>query len=323
MPDAGQHHVVVGAGGIGRGIAERLAAAGHRVRLVSRSGRSPEGLPAGLSGLVEPAALDLLAPDAGERLATLTSGAASLVNAANPTSYGAWERQWPVMHAALLHAAERSGAGLVTVGNLYPYGRPAGPMTEDTPQRPCSVKGEIRARTWDEALAAHEAGRLRATELRASDYLGPGAGKGVSFAGEFVVAPAVAGRPVRNLLGRTDVPHSWTYLPDIAELGASLAMRGEDEVWGRVWHVPTAPPRTIAELAQDAARLARAPAARVGTMPGKPLLMRLVPTLRAAREMEYQFEMPFEIAAPRTEEVLGLRATPWEQVLRGTVAGLS
>lgn len=256
------HHVVVGAGGIGRGIAERMAAAGHRVSLVSRSGRGSavdqdrQGVRT--SGVIEPIAVDLLAPDAGERLASLATGAASLVNAANPPSYGVWGEQWPVMHAAFLHAAERSGAGLVTVGNLYPYGRPEGPMSENTAQRPCSVKGEIRARMWDEALAAHEAGRLRATELRASDYLGPGAGKGVSFAGEYVVAPAATGRPVRNLLGRTDVPHSWTYLPDICQLGATLAMTNDERVWGRVWHVPTAPPRTIAELAQDAARVAGA-----------------------------------------------------------------
>lgn len=312
---AAQQHVVVGSGGIGTGIARLLAAEGHQVTLVSRSGRGEA-----LAG-VERVPLDLAEEGAGPRLTTLAQGATSIVNALNPKSYGRWDKEWPPMAAHLLTAAERSGAGLVTVGNLYPYGEVDVPMSEGRPDRPTSTKGRVRAAMWEQARTAHEQGRIRATELRASDYFGPGAGRGVSFANDYVIAPAAAGKPVRNLLGRLDAPHSWTYLPDIARLGAVLAT--DERAWGQVWHVPTAPPRTIAQLAQDAARAAGAPAPGVGMMPGKPLLMALVPTLRAVREMEYQFLRPFEIDASLTEQTFGLTATSWQEALAATVAALA
>jgi hypothetical protein len=47
-------------------------------------------------------------------------------------------------------------------------------MTEDLPLRPNSVKGQVRTKLWTDALAAQEAGRIRAVEVRGSDYLGRG-----------------------------------------------------------------------------------------------------------------------------------------------------
>ena len=97
------------------------------------------------------------------------------------------------MARAFLEVAERTGAGLVTVGNLYGYGRVDGPITPQAPVRPAGVKGQVRARMWADALAAHTAGRVRATELRASDYFGPGASAGMSMANDYVIGPAVRG----------------------------------------------------------------------------------------------------------------------------------
>lgn len=103
-------HVVIGAGGIGRATATALLAAGQEVVVVSRSG--PKDLPEG----AEAKAVDIT--DA-ESLDAAVAGADSIVNAANPSRYWLWEREWPVMAAALLGAAERSGASLVTMSNLY------------------------------------------------------------------------------------------------------------------------------------------------------------------------------------------------------------
>lgn len=46
-------------------------------------------------------------------------------------------------------------------------------MSADSPLTPPSRKGAIRAAMWEDPLAAHAAGRVRALEVRASDYLGP------------------------------------------------------------------------------------------------------------------------------------------------------
>lgn len=306
------HHLVVGAGGIGRATAASLVDLGHQVTLLTRSGTDP-----GLAG-VRAVAGDAADADAVTRAAR---GAASIVNAVNPPKYTTWARDWPPVAAALLTAAERTGAGLVTVSNLYGYGRVDAPMTEDTPLRPNGTKGEIRARMWGDALAAHRAGRVRATELRAADYFGPGAGAGTSYLNQYVVTPAAAGRTVRLVMGGPDVPHSWTYLDDIGVLAATLAT--DDRGWGRAWHVPTTPPRTARQVAADAAAVRGRPAPRVVLLPAVVRrAARVVPVVRELDETRHQFERPFVLDSSAATGVFGLEATPWEDALRRTVESL-
>src|SRR4051794_22534219 len=157
-------HVVVGAGAVGTRTATLLADRGHRVRILSRSGAGPD------DPRVERVSAD--AADAG-RLADLSRGATAIYNAVNPP-YHRWPRDWPPIAAALLGAAEREGAVLATVSNLYGYGPVDGPMTEDLPLAASGPKGRTRAAMWHDALASHAAGRIRATEVRPSSYLGHG-----------------------------------------------------------------------------------------------------------------------------------------------------
>ena len=81
---------------------------------------------------------------------------------------------WPPVAAAFLAAAERSGAVLVVASCLYGYGPVDVPMVESLPDAATTKKARIRADMWADALALHEAGRIRAVEVRGSDYMGPG-----------------------------------------------------------------------------------------------------------------------------------------------------
>src|SRR6266536_1896491 len=157
-------HVVVAAGPIGSAVAQLLADEGEQVRVVTRRGGGPRH-----------PAVERVAADAadGARLSELARGAVALYNCANP-QYHRWPTDWPPIAAALLAAAENSGAVLTTTANLYGYGPVDGPMTEDTPLASTGRKGRVRTRMWLDALAAHDAGRVRATEARASDFIGPG-----------------------------------------------------------------------------------------------------------------------------------------------------
>lgn len=305
-------HLVVGAGAIGRGIAGRLAEQGDRVVLASRSGvtTAPPG--------VEGAQVDAADADALVRLA---QGADSLVNAVNPPSYTTWARDWPPVAAAMLAAAEKSGAGLVTVGNLYGYGPVSAPMTESTPLAATGTKGRIRASMWTDALAAHEEGRLRATELRASDYFGATAQPRTSYLNEFVLRRATRGATVWFPVGEVDAPHSWTYLPDIAALGAALAT--DDRSWGRAWHVPTAPARSVEQVAADLAGLTGSAPVRVRKVPSVlRSAMRVMPVMRELDETAHQFERPFVLDSSAAQETFALPPTPWLQALEESVAGL-
>src|SRR5262249_25600229 len=82
-----------------------------------------------------------------------------------------WLTDWPPLASALLTAAERTRGLLVTMGNLYGYGPVTGPITEATPLAATHPKLRLRADMGRAALAAPAAGRIRATEVRASDYL--------------------------------------------------------------------------------------------------------------------------------------------------------
>ncbi|GAA3739118.1 NAD-dependent epimerase/dehydratase family protein [Micromonospora maritima] len=293
-------HVIVGAGPVGTATARLLVDQGERVRVVTRRGTGPEH-PA-----VERVAAD--AADA-DRLSTLTEGAVALYNCANP-AYHRWPLDWPPLAAALLTAAERGGAVLGTVGNLYGYGPVDAPMTESTPLAATGVKGRVRNRMWADALAAHRAGRARVTEVRGSDYVGVG---GTSLA--MMVLPRVlSGRRV-FLPVDWDAPHSWTYVPDVAR--TLVAAATDPRAWGRAWHVPSAPAVSMRDLAGRTARRAGAPAPRLTRMPYPVLWLAGVanPFAKELRETAHQFARPFVLDSTAATATLGIEPTPLDRVV--------
>jgi nucleoside-diphosphate-sugar epimerase len=298
-------YVIVGAGPIGTATARHLVELGHQVRMVTRTGSGPE--------TVTRVAAD--ATDAS-RLAELATGAAALYNCANPP-YHRWPELWPPLAAAMLEAAQRTGAALVTMSNLYGYGPVAGPIVEDLPLRPTTVKGRIRAEMWRDALAAHRAGRVRVTEARASDYIGPGAKSLFTT----MIAPAVRGGKQAYVPANLDVPHSTTFTGDV---GAALAVLGTDErSLGRAWHVPTAEPVTLRALATRYAEIVGAPPPRLRVMPD--VVLRLGGLFnreaREFREVRYQFEHPWVLDSTAAQATFELRPTPPDDALRAMAGG--
>ena len=298
--------IVFGAGPVGRAIAAGLVSQGLAVRLASRSGTGPA-----LAG-VRRMAVDAADADAVARAA---AGCDVIYNALNP-DYTRWVTDWPPMATALLSAAETTGAVLVTVSNLYAYGPVSGALTEDLPLAAPGKKGQVRAQMFQQALAAHEAGRAKVVEVRASDYIGPGA---ESHMGDRVVPRILAGKSVK-VVGATDQPHSWTYTDDVATL--AIAAGQDPSSWGRAWHVPSNPARTQAEVVADLAAVAGVPAPAVSAYPAWLMsAMGMVnPMIRELKETNYQFESPFVLDSSAAEGHFGIKPTPWDQVLAATVA---
>ena len=300
-------HVIVGAGPVGTATARLLAERGERVRVVTRRGTGPEH-----------PAIERVAADAADadRLTALTEGADALYNCANP-EYHTWPTDWPPLAAALLTAAERSGAVLTTVGNLYGYGPVDAPMTEATPLAATGVKGRVRNRMWADALAAHRAGRARITEVRGSDYIGLG-GKSLPM---MVLPKVLAGQRV-FLPVAWDAPHTWTYVGDVAR--TLVAAATDPRAWGRAWHVPSAPPMSMRALADRAAELAGAPAPRLTRMPYPVLWLGGLadPFAREMRETAHQFAGPFVMDSTAASETFGIEGTPLDRVVDEMVTGL-
>lgn len=299
-------HVIIGSGGVGTATAQALVDAGHEVAVVTRSGSGP-GDPR-----ITRVAADAADPFA---LATAVGAADALYNCANPP-YHRWPELWPPMASAMLEVASRTGAVLVTMGNLYGYGPVDHPMTEGEALAATGTKGRVRNAMWEEAIAAHREGRARITEARASDFFGPGVVE-TSFFGRNV-ARLLAGKKTW-VLGDPDVPHSATYVPDV---GRTLATLGTDErAWGRAWHVPTGPALTQRQLATRFCEVAGAPAASVAAMPHAMLAVAGVfsPQVREIKETRYQFDRPFVLDSSACTETFGIEATPLDEALAAVV----
>ena len=303
-------HVVFGTGAIGLATLDALLRRGEQVRMVNRSGSAqvPDGV-------------EVIAGNAADPDFTIavTKGARVVYQTLNPP-YDSWTEQFPALQAGVLAAAQAAGARLVSMENVYMYGRPAGrPLTEDRAHDAHTKKGRVRSRMARDLLAAHGAGRVEVAIGRASDYFGPRGGA-QSNLGDRLFPAALAGRTA-GVLGDPDQPHTYTYVPDIGE---GLAVLGEHpSAPGAVWHLPNDPvTRTTRELVELAYRAAGRPRARLREIP--PLLIRLAaiakPTLRELLEMRYQFEEPFVVDSSRMTTQLGAKATPAEQAINETLA---
>jgi nucleoside-diphosphate-sugar epimerase len=279
-------------------LARLLVERGEQVRVITRSGGGPDGV-------------ERVAADAKAGLKQYVEGATAIYSCAGP-AYDKWSTEWPAINNALIEAAETSGAVLVSTGNLYGYGAVDGPMTEQLPLRPNTVKGRVRAQLWTDALAAHEAGRIRTAEVRGSDYLGAGA---VSPFSVTVLPKVIAGK--RGMMpGDLDAPHSWTYVGDVAR--TLIAVADDENAWGRAWHVPTPEPVSVRRLAARAAELAGAPAAKVASMPT--VVLRLAGLVDASArelvEMLYQWQRPFVVDSTAATVAFGIEPTRTDDALR-------
>ena len=297
-------HVIVGAGAVGSSAARLLAERGERVRIVSRRGTGPD------HPQVERVAAD--ATDA-QRLTDLATGAEVLYNCLNPL-YHRWATDWPPLSSGLLAAAEQTGAVLATVGNLYPYGPVDGPITPETPLAAQHPKLRLRGEMWRTAKRLHDAGRIRTTEVRGSDYI-----EANSIFTFVLREPLLAGRRA-YVPAPLDVPHSWTLISDVARTLVTVA--NDPRGYGEAWLVPTNPPLTVRELAARFTRVAGIPAAKLTALPYAALWLAGLrdPFVRELRITRYQFTRPFVLDSSRTERTFGLAPSDLDAALKSLVA---
>jgi len=305
QPSKGDVHVVVGAGGAsGRLVVRDLVRAGHRVRAVTRDGRD-----VGTPGA------ELVAADARD-LTSMTEacrGARTVYLCAMPALHR-WRLEFPVLTDSLIGAAAESGARLVFADDTWMYGRVQSPMTEDTPYRPVSAKGTLRAWLAERILRAADSGRLRVSVVRAGELYGPGVRS--MIAGN-VFAAAARGRTVR-WLGNPDLPLTPTYIDDFARTLAVVGLH--DDRPAATWHVPHPVPTTGRSVAATACAHAGTGLrlAAHGTRQ-LTLLGAVLPLAREAAELVYQFEQPFVVDGSRAADAFDLSPTPYDRGIAATV----
>jgi nucleoside-diphosphate-sugar epimerase len=296
-------HVVVGAGPTGTATALLLAESGDDVRVVTRRGTGP----------AHPR-IELAAADAASGLVDLAKGAATLINCAMPP-YNRWPEETPALSDALLTAAERTGAGYVNLSNAYSYGPADSPLADDLPLRPTTIKGRVRAQMYRDGLAAHEAGRLRFTEVRPADYLGVGA---LAMFNWFIGPQVQAGQEV-VFPADLDVAHSWSYTGDVAK--TLVAVARSERSWGTAWHTPQTSDMSIREIATRFATLSGRPQPPVREMTPLELHAAMAdPLMVESAEMQYLYQRECVLDWSRTAAEFDLKPTPLDDVLRELAA---
>jgi nucleoside-diphosphate-sugar epimerase len=300
-------HVVFGAGQVGRALSQRLTDIGLSVRVLSRN------RPAELADGVDWRSVDA----SDHHAATEAVAGASVIYQCLNAPYTDWPKLFPPLQQGVLSGAERCGALLVTLENIYGYGPAAGkPMTEDLPLAATTVKGRTRAAMTKELLAAAKSGRIRVAIGRASDFFGAGVTE--TTLGERVFPNAVAGKRA-DFIGNPDLPHTYSYVPDIA---VGLATLGTDErAVNEVWHLPgpeTVTTRAVLDLVANEVGHSVA----IRSVPK--LVVRALglfnPLMRELAEMAYEFDEPFVLDTTKYQATFGAAGTPLADAIASTVA---
>jgi nucleoside-diphosphate-sugar epimerase len=246
-------------------------------------------------------------------------GAEVVYHCMNPDySAKVWHEVLPIYMDNLIDAAGSIGARLVVLDNLYLYGATQGkPMNENTPINPISKKGEIRAQVSESLFKAHQKGRVRVICGRAADFYGP-RGK-LTYFGDFFWKSALAGKTIMLPIN-IDMPHTYHYIPDVAQALAVLGEAG-DNATGQVWMLPCQPAVSTRELAKRFESIL-GQAMQMKVLPGwlLKLLAVFMPMLSELNEMSYQWEQPFIVDDSRFRAEFAVNLVGIEDAAKATVA---
>jgi len=150
-----------------------------------------------------------------DNLSQAASGVDVIVNGWNP-AYPDWAEQVPKLHRQVIAVAEASGSTVIVPGNLYVFGgQTPSPWSETSPHAAQNPLGRIRV----EMEAAYRASSARVILLRAGDFLDTEASG--NWFDAILTAKLAKGKFVYP--GRSDIPHTWAYLPDMARAAVELA----------------------------------------------------------------------------------------------------
>ncbi len=302
-----EFHVVFGTGALGKWTTRELVNMGKQVRVISHSGRADSRLPQGVE-IVQGDAYDT------QHNIEVTKGAAAVYQCAQPL-YHEWAEKFPSMQKAILDAVAANGAKFIVGDNLYMYGDTHGqPIREDLPYQPHTKKGRVRGEMSTAIMEAHRSGKVRAAIGRASNFFGPDDTAVTSYA----IRPALEGKSI-NLLGRTDQPHTFSYVADFGKLLATLGT--SEEALGQIWFTPSPAPITQMELVRI---MEEELGHKVKFMAAGKLMISMLglfaPTLRESVEMLYEWDKPFIMDSSKAQKAFGFQGTPLRQAMKETVA---
>jgi len=300
-------HVVFGASGnAGSAIIRELVKRELNVRGVNRSGKAyvPEG--------VEMVKADIF----NKQESKLAIKDASVIYNCINLPYNRWVDDLVPLTKAFIDLTSGDGIKSVIIDNLYMYGRKYDdPLREDMEPLAQSRKGKIRAEITKLYLQAHKEGKINVIICRASDFYGPGVKN--STMGTRIMTKVRQGKKI-SVLYNPDVPHSFSFVNDYAK--AVINLVSSDDVFGQIWHIPTAEPITQREFLEIAFEIANK-TPKINSLSNFMLSMVALfnPIVKEIKELSYQFEKPFIMDHSKYEKRFGIDITPYQEAIKTTL----
>lgn len=302
--------ILGGGGPIGLELARILPDYTERVRIVGRNPEKviPENEVFVANLLDSEAVRDAVA---GSDVAYLSVGL--------PYKASVWEAQWPKVMRNTIEACRASGSKLVFFDNIYMYDREhLSPMDENTPVRPTTRKGAVRAMIADMLMEAVQKDQVDALIARCADFYGPGRQRN-SVLTQTVFERLASGKSAQWLLS-VDHVHSFTYTPDASLATAMLG--NTDDAYGQVWHLPTTekPPTGREWIEMIAEELEAKPRVQVASNFMMSAVGLFSPTLREVKEMAYQYDRDYDFRSDKFNRRFDFTPTTYRQGIKAVVA---
>ncbi|HMM11636.1 MAG TPA: NAD-dependent epimerase/dehydratase family protein [Bacteroidales bacterium] len=232
-----------------------------------------------------------------------------------------WQRQWPVIIRNVAEACIMHHCKLVFFDNVYAldpdhYGQ----ITEDTPIRPASKKGEVRAFVDLYLHGLMEKQSLVAMIVRSPDFFGPM--KQSSMLMTMVYDNLMKGKPAQWLCD-AGVPHNMGYVPELAKATALLG--NTPDAYHQIWNLPThSQCPTGQQWIEMIAGLLDKPA-KVSVLSTR--MMRLlgtfVPILKELYDVRAQFERPYFFDSSKFEKRFDFQPITHLEALKQTIETLN
>ncbi len=293
---------ILGSGGIiGRELAKNLPQYTSKVRLVSRN-------PQKVNSNDELVKADLLIKTDVDQAVE----GSSIVYLTVGIQYKAeiWEKDWPIIVSNVIEACKKHNCKLVFFDNIYMYDANAlDGMNEETPIKPISRKGKVRAKIAQMILSKIATGELTALIARSADFYGPSIMQN-SMLTESVFKPLSMGKKA-NWLMAMNYKHSFTYTPDAGKAAALLG--NTDDAFGQVWHLPTAKnPFTGKQWVEEIAKaLGAKPKYMVAPKFVVSIMGLFMPIMKEIKEMLYQYDRDYVFNSDKYETRFNIKPTSY------------
>jgi nucleoside-diphosphate-sugar epimerase len=298
-------HVILGAGGaISDSLCAELRSGGIPLTLVSRRA-SPSAFGRSVSA-------DLL--QAGSLNEVLERAETAYLLAGLPYKLSVWQQQWPTLVRNVVESCAQTSTKLVFLDNIYMLSDGSMPhMTESSPMEPSSGKGRVRVEVDRIILEAASAGRISACIARSADFYGYIQPNKSMLLDLVLRKMALGKRPM--WFYTVDRKHAFSYVPDI---GRALALLGSsDTAWGKIWNVPTAPAKSLAEIIALVNEWQGTTLRPVVTGEFMTAILRLfIPPLAEMKELKYQLVQDYVLDSSVFEAAFPYTATPMETGLK-------